>query len=339
MDGAGRPQNFGWSRQPDFLYESPAIWTQARKISSVDRYIVFSPSHTVVFELRDDGYLGRASVTVASQKDKKRSTHAARSLFPFGSCGLPPGSKSGAARFRKKGAALDFVPMEGGARIIRADFLGHGSARSIRGELVLSEPASPGGAAESIACNLPWPNDKSAFECFRCSPWYTAEGIVQLGTMEIVFSRGNSWGIFDWSRGSRPRSDARHWASACGIASDSAGASRLVGFCVGHGTEDGSSGTKSAFFVDGRLHKLDQITFHAPRADQPSLWRFTASDSRLEMAFAPHQERADRQRVLFRSFSRRQLFGKFSGKAVLDDGSEIDFANISGIAERVKTRF
>ena len=334
VDGAGRPQNFGWSRQPNFFYDPAMVWAPRRKISEADRYAVFNPTHTMVFELRDDGYLGCMSVTVMSEREKKRSTQVFQSLLPMGSYGMPPGSQSGAARYRLKGAMLDFATMEGGARIIRTDIPRRGGSRSIRGELVLSEPAPSGGAAESLVCNLPWLGSKSAFRYSRCSPWYTAEGVVQLGTSEIVFTRGNSWGIFDWSRGVRPRFDARNWAAACGMAGG-----RLAGFCIGHGSEDASSGTGNALFVDGRLHKLDQITFHIPPADRLSPWRFTSNDGRLEMAFAPQQERADNRRILFHSFARRQFFGSFSGRAVLDDGGEIGFYNIAGFAERVKTRF
>jgi len=332
VDDSGRPGNFGWSRRPAFFYDPALVWAPRRRIFEADRYLAFSPTHTVAFELRDDGWLGYMGVTVASRREKKRSTSAIQSLLPLGSFGLPPSSQSGQARYRRRGAALDFVPMEGGARIIRADIPRTGDSRGIRGELVLTEPE--GGASESIVCNLPWRSDGSAFRCSRRSPWYTAEGVVQFGTTEIVFAKGNSWGVFDWGRGVRPRADTRYWACACGLGAGG----RLVGFSVGHGCEDASCGTENAFFADGRLHKLDQITFHIPPADWLSPWSFTSNDNRLEMTFSPRQQRSDGGRALFHSFARRQFFGSFSGRAVLDDGCEVSFSNVTGFAERVKTR-
>jgi len=334
VDDTGRPQNFGWSRQPGFFYDPAMVWAPRRKISEADRYVVFNPTHTIVFEVRDDGYLGSMGVTVVSRREKKRSTEVLQTLLPLGGYGMPPGSHSGAVRYRRYGATLDFVPMEGGVRIIRADVPKRGNNRSVRGELVLSEPIPAGFPAESLICNLPWRNEGSAFRYSRYSPWYTVEGVVQLGTTEIVFTKGNSWGIFDWNRGVRPRADTRHWAAACGMAEG-----RLIGFIVGHGFEDTSEGTENAFFVDGRLHKLDQITFNIPPANWLSPWRFTGSDNRLEMTFTPQQERTDRRRIFFHSFARRQFFGSFSGRAVLDDGAVIGFSNITGIAERTKTSF
>ena len=338
VDDTGRPRNFGWSRRPGFFYDPAMIWAPRRKISEADRYVVFNPTHTIVFEVRDDGYLGSLGVTVASRREKKRSTEILQSILPLGSYGMPPGSQSGAVRYRRNGASMDFVPMEAGSRIIRADIPRFGNNRSVRGELVLSEPISAGSPVESLVCNLPWRNEANVFRYSRCSPWYTAEGVVQFGTTEIVFTKGNSWGIFDWSRGVRPRADTRYWAAACGMASQGAGEGRLVGLSVGHGSEDTSNGTENAFFVDGRLHKLDQITFHIP-PDWLSPWHFTSNDGRLDMTFNPQQERMDRRRIFFHSFARRQFCGSFSGNAVLDDGSEISFSNIAGFAERTKTRF
>jgi len=333
VDGAGRPGNFGWSRQPAFFYDPAMVWAPRRRVSESDRYIVFNPTHTIVFEVRDDGYLGHMGVVVASRREKKRSTRSVQTLLPLGAYGMPPESRGGAVRYRRKGAELDFVPMGGGVRIVRANIPKLGSSRGIRGQLVLSEPAL-GFPAESLVRNAPWGGDGSAFRCSGCSPWYTAEGVVQFGTTEIVFTKGNSWGVFDWSRGVRPREDVRLWAAGCGMAGG-----RLVGFSLGHGSEDASRGTGNAFFADGRLHKLDLVEFAPPPAGGLSPWRFASSDGRLEMAFSPQQERSDRGRLLFHSFSRRQFCGGFSGRAVLDDGSAIEFSAIPGFAERARTRF
>ncbi|MCL2557694.1 MAG: DUF2804 domain-containing protein [Treponema sp.] len=336
VDEAGRPQNFGWARGPAFVYDPGALWTPRNRISESDRYVVFNETHTVALEMRDDGYTGQMNVAVARHGKKKVSNRVFNALLPMGAFKLPRDGDSGAARYRQKGVELDFVAMEGGARIIRVSIPARGSSRIIRGELVLSRPSPAEGGdsgAECLACNLPARSDARAFRLARCAPWYLAGGDVQIGETEIVFTRGNAWGIFDWSRGVRPKRDARYVASACG-----ASKGRLVGFCAGYGAEDDSQGTRNAFFVDGRIHKLDQITFHIPPRDWLSPWSFTSSDGRLEMTFAPQQERADRGRFFLHSHSRRQFFGFFSGRAILDDGRALEFSKIAGFAERAKTR-
>jgi hypothetical protein len=108
---------------------------------------------------------------------------------------------------------------------------------------------------------------------------------------------------------------------------------------VGYSQADFPQGTENGFFVDGVLHKLDQVTFHIPMSNWLSPWRFTSNDNRLEMTFYPHQERIDRQRLFVYSSARRQVFGFFSGKVQLDDGYIVEFNNLTGFAERSKLRF
>ncbi|MCL2127083.1 MAG: DUF2804 domain-containing protein, partial [Treponema sp.] len=235
LDNSGCPQNFGWSRQPGFFFDPALIWAPRRRLSESDRYIVFNPTYIVIFELRDDGYLGHMGITVFSIKDKKRSTQIFQTLLPFGSYEMPPGSQSGAIHYRRNKSALDFVPMEGGARIIKADIPKFGRSRSMRGELVLTGSAG----AESLVTNLPWRGRENAFRYSRCSPWYAVEGVIQFGGVEIIFTEGNAWGIYDWNRGVRPRADIRYWAASCGLCGG-----RLAGFKVGYGSIDSSAGTE-----------------------------------------------------------------------------------------------
>jgi hypothetical protein len=329
-DEVGRPGNFGWSRSPGFIYDPGILWAPRRRISESDRYIVFSPTHLLIMEVRDDGYQGYLGMSVVSLKDKTRSTHIHLKPFPLGGFYLPSDSVSGSIKLSLGKSRLDFAAMDDGVRIIRADFPRFGHHRSLRGELVLFEAP----AAESLVTNLPWRREKNAFRYSRRSPWYTVEGVVQFGPLELVFTRGNAWGIFDWNRGVRPRSDVRFWAAACGTRK-----SHQVSFSVGYGSADSTPGTENAFFVDGKIHKLDQVTFHINPANWLLPWRFTSNDGRLEMSFTPNQERVERTGLVFFSMTRRQVCGSFSGKVIFDDGSEMEFREITGFAERVKTGF
>jgi hypothetical protein len=330
LDETGRPGHFGWARRP-FIHYNPlpaAVSSRARYTES-DRYIIFSATHMIVFEINDSGYLGRVEVSIVNLKDRRRSTRLFDSPFAMGRFALPRNSEAGSIRIREKNIALDFALMSGGARIIRVDAPHFAHNRSLRGEVVLI----PLGDAESVMTLSPWRREKNAYRCFRCSPWFIAEGVMQFGSVDLYFTQDNAWGIFDWIRQFRPRQDIRYWAAACGMASG-----RLAGFNIGYGSADSSCGTENAFFLDGVVHKLDQVTFHIPPTNWLEEWKFTSNDHRLEMTFFPNQERGEHVRILFHSWRRRQVCGMFSGRVVLDDGSEFPFWNITGFAERVKTR-
>jgi hypothetical protein len=283
----------------------------------------------VVFDIRDDGYLGCMGISVISLRDKSRSTQTFSTLFPLGSYELPTSSTTGSVRWRKKKTHLEFFCMDNGVKIIKADIPKFGRHRSFKGALVLMEPA----ASQSLVTNQSWRNEKKAFRYARCSPNYYVEGVIQFGSSEIIFTRGNGWGILDWSRSVRPKADIRYWAAACSMING-----KLLSFCAGYSWTDFSQGTENGFFVDGVLHKLDQVTFHIPMSNWLSPWRFTSNDSRLEMTFYPHQERIERKRLFFYNSTRRQVFGFFSGRALLDDGSIVEFQNLTGFIERSKMR-
>ena len=332
MDTYGQPINFGWARTPLFDYNPPFIGgTKRSKITEVDRYIVFSATHMVVFEIMDGGYLGHIGVSVFSVKDHSRSTHSIDRLFSYGRFNLPLNSESGFIKMREKKTALDFVVMPSGARIIKIDYPRFGRHRRLRGELVLTR-AFPD--AQSIAAVSRWRRERYAFRYLRCSPWFIAEGVIQLGFTEIYFSQDNAWAIYDWKRETRPKRDVRYWAAACGIADG-----KLIGFNIGYGSADSSAGTENAFFLDGVIHKLDQVTFHIPPADWLDEWKFTSNDKRLEMTFTPFQQRTEYRSLLFHSVKCNQVCGTFSGRVILDDGSALAFWDITGFAERRKTRF
>jgi len=328
LNETGRPLNFGWARSSLFVYSSNLLRVPRRRISEANRYVLVSPTHMVLFEILDDGYLGYLFMSVFSHKTRNCFSRTFLIPFSLGCLDLPGDSESGSIKFRQKKALFNFASMDGGVKIIKVDVPGFGHDQSLRGEVVLT----PLPESESLVTHMPWRGRGNAFSCSRHSPCYSSEGVIQYGVSDIIFTQGNSWGIFDWSRGVRPRSDLRFWAAACGQAGD-----RQVGFNVGFNSADSALGTENAFFLDGHLHKLDKVSFHMP-SERLVPWRFTSNDNRLEMVFEPQQERDENHQMFFYSHKRRQLFGSFSGKVTLDDGSDFTFEDIKGMAERRKSR-
>jgi hypothetical protein len=312
-----------------FHYDRDLLRPPYGRITEMERHIIFSPTHLLAFEALDGGALGYVSVSVISLTDTQRFTRFFKVPFPMGTFDLPPGSDAGSTRIQRKTFGIDFTAMEGGSRIVKVDIPRLGRHRSLRGELALTPP--PG--AQSILTSSPWLGEKRAFWYARSSPWYIAEGVMQLNGTELVFVKDKAWGILDWARGVRPRSDTRLWAAACGLSDG-----RQVGFNLGYSAADSSAGTENGFFLEGKLHKLDQVTFHIPSSDWLEPWRFTSNDDRLEMVFKPRQERSDRKAMFFHTLQRRQVCGSFSGSVVLDDGSRLAFQDITGFAERRRTR-
>ena len=70
-----------------------------------------------------------------------------------------------------------------------------------------------------------------------------------------------------------------------------------------------------------------------------SPWSFTSDDGRFEMEFIPVLDRAESiSRLAIRS-DQHQVFGKMSGRAVLDDGRFIELKDFMCFAEKVHNRY
>jgi hypothetical protein len=228
-----------------------------------------------------------------------------------------------------KNNLIEFISIEDGGRIIKVDVPQFGRGIRLRGEVVMMTQDD----RQSILSYAPWHRQKERFQLIRCTPCYTVEGVMQFENKPVLFNKGRAWGIYQWERTARPKKDIHYWAAACGIYQG-----QQIGFSVGYGSVDSESGTENAFFVNGSLHKLDQVTFKISPSNWLEPWFFTSNNNRIEMVFIPVQSHSYQNNFLFYSLRSTQVFGFFSGRAALDDGSVLRFNNIAGVTERRKTR-
>ena len=68
-------------------------------------------------------------------------------------------------------------------------------------------------------------------------------------------------------------------------------------------------------------------------------WQITSSDGRLEMRFDPIVDRHDTVDLGPFRTAQHQVFGRFSGQAITDDGTRLEFTGLTGFAEKVHNRW
>jgi len=330
LDEKGHLREPGWSRSPLFAYDRNEINAPLRRIKEWDYYCILAKKFGVAFTVADNGYIGLISASVF---DFSEGTHVSETVsvpFPLGSFSMPQSSLKGDVKVRHKKGFVDFVIMDGGVRIIKVDMPEFAHGRGLRGAIVLTEEKN----AESIVVATPWRKKPRMFYYNRKSPCLAAEGVMQLGHEEFVFTKNEAFGVLDWGRGVWPYGDLWYWGSASWHVDG-----RSFGINVGYGFGDTSRASENAIFRDGRLHKLGAVTFHINPRDWLSPWRFTSEDGRLEMTMTPILDRSASMNLLIYSSVQHQVFGTFSGRAVLDDGEVIEFIDIPGFAEKVKNRW
>jgi len=143
-----------------------------------------------------------------------------------------------------------------------------------------------------------------------------------------------AFGVLDWGRGHWTYSNRWFWASASGMLSD-----HHFGFNLGYGFSDRTPATENAIIYDNKIHKLEEISFHIPPSSYTDPWVITSSDNRFEMTFTPIADRQTKTNLLLIKTDQHQVFGYFSGTAVLDDGTQLVVKELLGFAEDVFNRF
>lgn len=165
-----------------------------------------------------------------------------------------------------------------------------------------------------------------------------ARGQVQLGEKTYVFDPADSFGVLDWGRGVWTYHNTWYWGSASGQVDGVP-----FGWNIGYGFGDTSAASENMLFYGGKAHKLSQVRFHIPqregRDDFLSPWCFTSDDGRFEMDFAPILDRAACTDVKLIKSDQHQVFGRFTGTALLDDGTPVRVKDFLGFAEKVENKW
>lgn len=154
-----------------------------------------------------------------------------------------------------------------------------------------------------------------------------------------LFQPENSFGTLDWGRGVWTYDNVWYWGAGQGMVDG-----KVFGFNIGYGFGDTSAATENMLFYDGVAHKLGEVKFHIPIGengieDYGKPWIFTSSDQRFEMYFSPILDRSAYTSLGIILSDQHQVFGYFDGKAVLEDGTEINLKHFLGFAEKVRNKW
>jgi hypothetical protein len=181
---------------------------------------------------------------------------------------------------------------------------------------------------ESLTIVIPMNNARRFYynRKLNCLP---AEGELTWGSDRIEFKPTDTLGNLDWGRGVWDYRSFWVWASASGFLP----AGRTVGLNLGFGFGDTRQATENALILDGRVHKLGQVDFHYSSQNFKQPWRMSSPDGRLQLEFTPFLERVAKTNLLLITSEVHQLFGRYRGTVVADDGEVLHLDGLTGWAE------
>jgi hypothetical protein len=111
------------------------------------------------------------------------------------------------------------------------------------------------------------------------------------------------------------------------------------GFNIGHGFGDTSAAGENMIFYEGRAHKIGRLAIELDHRDFVKPWRAVSEDGRFDMTLSPLLDRASTSNFGVLASIQHQVFGDWSGRAVLDDGREIRVEALRGFCEKVVNRW
>ena len=331
LDETGRLKDAGWARSLIRTYQRERVHANHLRIKEWDYYLITDGHRGLALTIADNSYMGMYSVSWLDFDQPAETTRSVMKPLTLGKTLLPSTSKIGNVSYQDKQLQISFQN-DGSRRILTCTFPKFKDNKTLQAHVTLTNEPK-----ESMVIMTPYKEDPDAFYYNQKINCMQADGFVRLGT-EYYYFNEDACGVLDWGRGVWTYANTWYWSSASGYVDG-----HFFGFNLGYGFGDTSNASENVLFYDGRIHKLGQIVFEIPQKDGKddflSPWKFTSNDNRFTCDFVPVIDRASCTNVGIIESDQHQVFGRFTGIAVLDDGTEIQLQDFFGFAEKVKNRW
>ena len=324
LDKNGNIAYPGYAKKMYWKYDRNDIKVPKYKIKEWDYYLIVNDDMGIALTMDDNGYMGLMSLSLLDFNNKIEKTVSQIFAFPLGKLNFPKRSDYGKITYTDKKCNFCFHTHDGIRELdcLMKDF--H-DGKDAMVHLVLSEEPE-----ESIVVATPFEKPKHFYynQKINCM---VANGSVTYGNQVIKIE--NAHATLDWGRGVWTYHNTWIWGSASGIVDG-----HKFGFNIGYGFGDTSAASENMLFYDGKAHKIEHIKADIP-ANYTDNWTITSSDGRFEMLFEPILNRAACTDVKLIKSDQNQVFGYYTGKAILDDGSEIVLDKFLGFIEEVENKW
>jgi hypothetical protein len=328
LNAYGHLANPGYALKPLFEYSRKDIKASVWRIKEWDYYAILNDDFGASFTIADLGYSYLISAVFFDFKNGVVDKKLKIGWFSFGKIGMPATSESGDVSYHGGGFDFEFHRMDEG-RLLTCkvkDFL---PGKDLDAKLMIKDLKD-----DSIVMATPWKENPKAFyfnQKINCMP---TSGFVKIGDNNHLFEEKSSFTVLDWGRGVWTYKNTWFWGSASGIV-----LGKRFGFNIGYGFGDTSRATENVLFYDGIAHKLENVKFELDVTDYKKPWRFTSEDHRFELTMEPIIDRQDTTNFIIIKNLGHQVFGKFKGFVILDDGTRLEIDNLLGFAEKITNHY
>ena len=336
LNAAGNIAEPGFAKKLYWIYDRADIKAPKWRIKEWDYYYIGCADYGLCLTISDAGFVSSLSASVLTFGEHPTMKNgSAMGWFPLGKLHLPATSEKGDVAAKVGKADMRFAN-DGKIRRLSGSIADYaGSKDTLRFDLTLTDFPE-----ESMVIATPF-KKKAHFYYNQKINCMRAEGFVTYGyhNRTYEFDPAESFAVLDWGRGVWTYDNTWYWGSASGLADGVP-----FGFNIGYGFGDTSAATENMLFYNGRAHKLSHVKFCIPgeetgSPDYLAPWTFSSDDGRFEMDFVPALDRKSKTDFKLLMSDQHQVFGRFTGTVVLDDGTPLEIRGLPGFAEKVRNKW
>lgn len=331
LDKNGELIQKGYALSPILTYRRKNVARKLR-LKEWDYYLVYNKDYAVALTIGKSAAIVLISITFIDFVKEKEITKSVIRMVKKKQLEMPESPEVGDIIYKDKDVNLSFVHRNS-TRELYLYLKNFEKASDIKVFIRLfNEPK------DSMVIATPFKEDKKAFFYNQKTIGMSACGHIRIKDQTYPFSPNDSFGLLDWGRGVWPYKTTWYWSAG----QDMIGGD-LFGFNLGYGFGDTSQATENLLFLNGIASKLTDVVFNIPKNDKNEYdymkpWTITSSDQRFEMVFVPTMDINVNLNAIVLSTNQHQVYGKFTGNAILDDGSIVYVSDFLGFAERVENK-
>lgn len=323
----------GYATYPLLVYDRSAIKSGKMRIKEWDYYLIHNERYAVALTVDDNSYMGLMSVSFIDLDKRSEITKSVIIPLTNGRVGLPSSSEYGDVVFKNRRVSFEFLHVPEGRRL-KVMFKRFAEKQEFECDLLLTEEPR-----DSMVIATPFHKKKTAFYYNQKIICMRAQGTVYHDRKKYKFTPGNTFGLLDWGRGVWTYDNTWLWSASQGMTDG-----HKFGFNLGGGFGNTSAASENMLFYDGIAHKLGRVEFDIPKTEAGAddflkPWRIHDDEGRLELLFTPVLDRKSKTSLGIIMSDQHQVFGRFSGRAVLDNGNAVTLSDMIGFAEKVRNKW
>ena len=307
----------GYSTKSVLKFERKAIKASPFRIKEWDFYQVTDRNVCLQFTIGHAAYAGQVGIMFFDfAKGKMLAEKGTFLVLPLHSLHLPENAEEDhIISYHKKAGEMQFE-VKGDVRKLYCKW------EDFEADIVLTRQNS-----NSLVINIPFDESPKAFYYNHKINCMLAQGLVKYEGKEYHFLPKDSFGLLDWGRGVWPFHNEWYWSNGTGYIDG-----KIFGFNLGRGFGNTEAATENILFYGDTVHKLGEVKFDFS-SDYMLPWHIYDQEGKLDLTLKPLYDRTTRTKLLWVDNCCHQMFGEFSGKALLEDGTELKIDNIISFAE------